>query len=334
MNAILNHIRGQSRAVDRVWAQVSGLASSRAGDRAFMVLQAFIDDSYEPEAGAYVLAGYVASAERWAAFSREWELALPKWGRLNEKGRFHFKMSEMSGRMSNVAGMYRIIEDHVDLAVSIAFIKEDFHIARARLYLIDGRGLDWDEVGYNYYMFAFYCLMDTFHTAHTQELKTLIPENERVDFYFDDQREKGQILRTWDRYMDARPPEIRDTFGRTPRFEDDSDFLPLQAADFWAWWIREWNTSGEAGPDMNYVEFKHWRADPTKPPRLQIRPLQDGIVEVFVRLIKAAAPEAIIVDLKHFAVSADFSIEALKASPLSSASNSRAACLNRSDCSF
>jgi hypothetical protein len=59
-----------------------------------MVLQAFIDESYSND-GTYVLAGYIASVEEWASFSREWQELLP-YGTLDKDDQFHFKMSEMA----------------------------------------------------------------------------------------------------------------------------------------------------------------------------------------------------------------------------------------------
>jgi hypothetical protein len=110
---------GKSAAQDRVWAQMSGLAPSRAGKRLFVVLQAFIDDSYTSD-GVYVLAGYISSAEAWANFSKHWEEMLP-FGTLNKHGRYHFKMSEMGANdegMSRLPGFFRIIEKNVLVALS------------------------------------------------------------------------------------------------------------------------------------------------------------------------------------------------------------------------
>ena len=51
-----------------------------------MVLQAFIDESGKND--WFVLGGYIASAEAWAAFSKDWEQILPL-GIRDKKG-FHF----------------------------------------------------------------------------------------------------------------------------------------------------------------------------------------------------------------------------------------------------
>ena len=87
--------------------------------------------------------------------------------------------------------------------------------------------------------------MDHFHQQGREALQDLIPLTEKVDFYFDDQTEKSIILRGWDDFVAEMPDdEIKQYYGATPRFENDQDFLPLQAADLWAWWVREWYERG------------------------------------------------------------------------------------------
>jgi hypothetical protein len=45
----------------------------------FMVLQAYIDDSgNDPSQYAFILAGFVAPAETWAAFCDEWQTLLDR----------------------------------------------------------------------------------------------------------------------------------------------------------------------------------------------------------------------------------------------------------------
>jgi hypothetical protein len=71
------------------------------------------------------------------------------------------------------------------------------------------------------------------------------PKGVRIDFWFDKRAEKKVILETWDDYLKHRPDKVRPLYGEAPKFEDDADFLPLQAADFWAWWVRKWHKEGK-----------------------------------------------------------------------------------------
>jgi hypothetical protein len=63
---------------------------------------------------------------------------------------------------------------------------------------------------------------------------------EPIDFIFDNQNEKTAILNGWDLYRASAPERIHKLLGAMPRFEDDEQFLPLQAADMLAWWCRKW----------------------------------------------------------------------------------------------
>jgi hypothetical protein len=73
---------------------------------------------------------------------------------------------------------------------------------------------------------------------------TALPHDEVIDFIFDQQSQKNIILRAWDEYVETKQPGVRELYGGAPRFEDDKKFLPLQAADLWAWWIRKWYNDG------------------------------------------------------------------------------------------
>jgi hypothetical protein len=72
-------------------------------------------------------------------------------------------------------------------------------------------------------------------------VEEVLTAGEKIDFIFDEQTEKKVIYRIWDEFAETRPDSYRVTLGNTPRFENDQDFLPLQAADFWAWWARKWH---------------------------------------------------------------------------------------------
>jgi hypothetical protein len=268
VNALLNHRWGLSPAQDRVWAQVTGLAPSGAVRRFLMALnfQAFIDDSVtgpSPDR-EFVLAGHIAPAEAWAKFAKEWEELLPS-GTIAENGNFHFKMSEMGQtpeRMERVPPFYWLIENHVTMSVSCRMNLTDFQKARERVRSMAlGFGLVIDFVRWNnpYYV-VFRGLIDVFHLER-ELIKSEIPLDEQVDFIFDDQSEKSFILAAWDEYLAAREDDIRDYYGATPRFENDQKFLPLQAADLWAWWVRRWYEEDAAQvPDkMRAFDFGKWR---------------------------------------------------------------------------
>jgi hypothetical protein len=190
--------------------------------------KAFIDGSACPPDGDFVLGGYIARAETWAQFTKDWEELLPL-GTRAKNGNFHFKMSEMA----------RTPEGQERAANNFDRWK-------------------------NPYFFLFRNLMDRFHEQRKQ-FKDGIPLSEKIDFIFDDQTEKSYILAAWDEIVESQPEEIQRYYGATPRFESDQDCLPLQAADFWAWWVREWYEEDASPlPDkMKKRDFGKWHG--TKP---------------------------------------------------------------------
>lgn len=214
-----------------------------------MALQAFLDDSRTDEGQFYVLAGYIASPETWAQFSRDWEERLPL-AVVQDDGRYRFKMSEMArfNRMENVPAFYNLIARHLRTSVSCILDVAALHRAlddlSADVLLDTGQEVPVDLGDYhqrrsNPFFIAFRALMDTFHNSVARQ-PDLLPVGEVVDFYFDDTSDKKAIRESWDEYLKSKPEDVRATFGREPVFEDDEEFLPLQAADFRAWWVRMW----------------------------------------------------------------------------------------------
>jgi len=274
MNALLEHRWGLSPAQDRVWAQVTGLAPSRAVRRILVALnfQAFIDESYT--AREFVLAGHIATAERWALLGKEWEELLPRFGLLapdNKFGKTHyFHMAEMAmtpERMERVQVFYRAIESHVATSISCRVNLDDFKVGqeRAAQAMLSKYGIQKMNWGLwsNPYFFTFRILVDQFHQR--RKLFKSLPPDEQVDFIFDDKVEKKPILEAWDGYLRKAGDTIRSRFGATPRFENDLQFEALQTADLWAWWVRKWyeewrEDDGVSAPQkMIDLDFGSWR---------------------------------------------------------------------------
>jgi hypothetical protein len=252
VNALLNHKWGVSSAQDRVWAQVTGLASDIAVRRLFMALnfQAFIDDSRTTG----------------GEFTKEWEPILPL-GTKDKNGKYHFKMSEMAraGRMHHVETFYKVIEKHVALSISCRMNQADF-----------ARALEWAKYSLsqvsiypnfgkwsNPYYFLFRALIDNFHKDRHDKISKIIPIDERVDFIFDNQTEKSFIKKAWEGWVAFRDDEVRSRYGDAPRFEKDEEYVALQGADLWAWWVREWyEEDSDPLPDkMKEFDFGLWRGE-------------------------------------------------------------------------
>jgi hypothetical protein len=203
---------------------------------------------------------------------------LPRNGVVTDDGEWHFHMKEMAEspeRMSRVPGFYRLIEKHVAVSLSCRINVGELRRATERV-VVAGAYLNWAELAEPYFA-SFRALMDHFH-ARRREMERNTPElppDAAIDFYFDEHTDKKKVRAMWDGYMGRRPPEQRRLFGNEPRFENDRRFLPLQAADLWAWWVRKWCQESR-GPDaIQRLDFGgHWQGT-GYPPRIHIEMNED-----------------------------------------------------------
>jgi len=189
-----------------------------------------------------VLGGYIAKARDWAAFSREWSELLPL-AKIGPRGQRRFKASEMASSsegMEHLPAFVRVIEKFPLLGVG-AILPLEFHkraLRRIRVRDEEGsfRGVDGNLVD-NHYILTFISLMKIFHAARVEkDLPFDLPESAGVDFFFDERSESKAILEGWDgfkSYFEAKGW----AYGGKPRFVDDEEFLPLQAADAHAYWL-------------------------------------------------------------------------------------------------
>lgn len=127
-----------------------------------------------------------------------------------------------------------------------------------------------------------------------------VPDGERIDFYFDTRSEKSAITKAGNPSYRADLMRSAKFCGATPRFEDDKDFLPLQAADFWAWWIRKWQEDGT--PENSATcDFGVCRAAQNTYRKMEISAREDQIVDIIRQdLHKTLMPNDIIYDVRFF----------------------------------
>jgi hypothetical protein len=258
-----------------------------------MVLQAFIDDSYTPN-GVFVLGGYVASAEAWAELSGSWEELLPLFAIRGRNGRHRFKMSEMAAHMDRVLPFYRLIEKHALLALSCKLTIPDLTRARNRIW-VPNADLDWGFANRPHSL-SFKCLLDMFHTARFQHrdhpmLGALIPPDRKVDFYFDEQSQKREMLDGWDIFIGSQSDEAKNLYGTTPRFEGDEDFMPLQAADFWAYSVRK-AYEDDTLAKINIGDFGAWNGARLIP-SIAISFTEDQLVSALMVIVSSQIREKI-----------------------------------------
>lgn len=233
-------------------------------------LKAHMDESYSDL--EYVIGGYIASAETWAKFTGEWEKCLPLATR-DKSGTLRFHMTDMSTpeRMKRVPVFYKVIEDCNLVPIAARMDMHTFNRARERarmacLNILPGWRMESFGPNDKPYLFLFRNLMLAFHQQ--REKLDWIPKTERVDFIFD----KGTghekfILEHWPGLISNQPEDVQALYGKTPDFADDTEVIALQAADFWAWWVRKWYEDEAVEPPdlpeaLRKMKFDGWQGKP------------------------------------------------------------------------
>jgi hypothetical protein len=215
-----------------------------------MVIQGIMDESIS-ENGLFVIGGYLATAPAVAQIAREWDPLRRKFGVLDKDGTYQFKYSELSqpNRRERLLPFYRVIEANILGGLAIAFNRLDLLKAHISL------GVPYD-LKMTPYQFAVSGLLGVFHTRRDEFFKSQDRRSAKVDFIFDNHSDKRGIDAGWDDFVECHDPKFRPNFGPGPIFRDDKEFLPLQAADFIAGYVRE---RRDQGKETNFDEWKTHR---------------------------------------------------------------------------
>ena len=197
----------------------------------------------EPQSPIFVFGGLIAPAAKWADFSAAWQAALDEPPKIE-----YFKMSEaanMGGQFSKRRGwteakrddrvvtMTRIARDHASVRVSAWIRRADFdtHILSLPAPV---RHLGMDNP-YVMLLNQMVLAIATFGDQHGIKSP--------CDYIFDSEESfDEEVFSAWPNIkwllkFTARS-DIAKFVGERPIFRDDKDFLPLQAADLYAWQVR------------------------------------------------------------------------------------------------
>ena len=229
-----------------IWSLVSGHPGERRRKRQPLVYQVRIDDSASDDGRIFVLAGYIAPAEKWAMFADEWQVLLDEEPKLKR-----FKMNAMarSGvRRARCERFYRVIENHVTAAISCVLRADE--LAEVVDNTKPPKGVkNWEGMKNPYYT-AVRALIQKL-AMHQDKFKI----DEPIDFIFDMQTEQAKVLEAWNYMYLSVTPDLRAMLGNLPVFLDDERDLPLQAADFWAWFVRRWKANNNP-KGFNNLDFR------------------------------------------------------------------------------
>jgi hypothetical protein len=228
--------RPWSKAAYPVWALVSGFPGEKRRKRPLVMLKAYIDDSGTGGSLA-VMAGFAATAERWAAFSDAWPAALAA-GKPIE----NLKMSEAFG----LAGQFRnFTEDERDKKLRDLLSVINEHAMSGVALMIDTKAyaavMKGGAAATLDHPYFHACMMMILHFLNQYRYRSGL---EKMDFIFDRMNPKIglEVIAMWLMWkMDREPgqppfPQIlRDLMGTNPIVDgDEKILLPLQAAELLA----------------------------------------------------------------------------------------------------
>jgi hypothetical protein len=195
------------------------------------MLQVWLDDSGKANPPVFVLAGYFAYADDWIAFAHRWQTLLDVEPRLKYIKAYEafglrgeFKGWEAGARDTRLIQFLTPIFTYCRL--SVAFTVDHRHFA-------DKRDPVWGFK--NAYMFTYISAL----TGVLRFVATKLP-HETIEIIFDNGVvHPKQAQSAYKELFGRLPKQATDRLARKePRFEDDKDFNPLQAADLLAHCVR------------------------------------------------------------------------------------------------
>jgi hypothetical protein len=207
------------------------------------MLRAFFDDSNIRQGPVYVLAGWVAPAEKWTPFANDWQAVLDMRPRVS-----YFKYSEamnLSGEFLGISEPSR--DEKLKLLVGIL---EEYGVVGISASVPHKVFAGWfcraPAPFNNPYLMLLYGV-----AGRLLRYARSIDYTDTVDLIFDTQLDQvDKVMDAWSGFVRNAPDELRPLIGDPPIFRDDKKTLPLQAADLHAGWLREMNTALELGREV------------------------------------------------------------------------------------
>ena len=207
-----------------------------------MPVQVYVDDSGSPGDGQhFVLASLISHSDNWHSFSTEWAAALNEWPHIKS-----FKMKEAAGLNGQ---FYRFSKEQRDQKLRRLARIINQHVKTMTYSMIDmhAHSMTWsrlpkpmNEVYFWPYQNSILASCFTLWDAGLRE---------KFEVIFDDQVIFGPRARNWYPAIkvicEYREPDAATILPSEPIFGRDEDFLPIQAADLFAWCLRKaTNSSG------------------------------------------------------------------------------------------
>lgn len=215
---------------------LSGLPEAARRRRLLMPMQAFVDDSgTKGDTRHFVLAGLISHAESWASFSDEWQACLDDYPHIKvfkmreaakKSGQFYYMSAGCRDEM--LLRLARIINKHV-LIVTHSIIDLAAHSRTWGAQLPKPLDDPYFYPFHNTIMATCFALWDA-------------GWRERFEIVFDEQHISGLRAKKWypavRETIEFKYPDEAKILPIEPIFKKDDEFLPIQAADMFAWCFR------------------------------------------------------------------------------------------------
>ena len=187
-----------------------------------MPFTVYCDESGKGELPVFVMAGFVARAEQWAAFNEEWTTVLNEPPAISA---FHMTDARWHGYDTKLPKLIEVIKRHVIVGLAVSVDHADYNqLVKGVL----GKRAD------NPYLFILYSIIIL---ATSWQKSNGI--NEEMDFIFDEQRDQSDYIQSiWSKILDSMDHDVRERVGGRPIDADDYKVIPLQASDIFAWSVR------------------------------------------------------------------------------------------------
>jgi Protein of unknown function (DUF3800) len=202
-----------------------------------MVAQAYVDESGgKGSTRHFVLAGLVGSSEAWAEFSDEWAACLKQHPAIPA-----FKMKHAAGRPSgHFRGMSE--QERDDKLRSLARVINRYpKLATFSVIDLEAHAKTWAKMPKPHSDIYFWPFQNTI-MAVCHELWDK-GWRERFEIIYDEEVIFGPRAKLWypviRRALEIKFPEQATILPTDPLFKSDDEFLPLQAADMFAWIMRD-----------------------------------------------------------------------------------------------
>jgi hypothetical protein len=169
----------------------------------------------------FVLQGVIARPDQWGKFTEKWDNALLGW-----KITF-FKMAEAASwsddlKKERLPYLRRLVHEHVLVAVD--------NVLEVKM-LQETLEAHPDRRQRNPY---FFCLTNLI--SYLLALPDF--KDEEIQFICDEQDEKKMVRAAWKNFINTAPPDKNSRIVGEPIFGTEQRYLPIQAADMYAWWSR------------------------------------------------------------------------------------------------